>query len=417
MFLLIYIIFPHPAVVGAPQISLEDREVLKQKAPRVFIDCSRCDRTYIRTEINFVNYVRDRKDAQVYVMVTTQSTGSRGTEYTLELSGQGEFEGTDNILKYITKNTDTSDEIREGLVNILKIGLAPYAGRTPIADRITVSYQDADVIETDSVSDKWDYWVFSLDGNAFFDGEKRSRSYSLSGSFSANRVTEAFKFRTSYSGNRSTDRFNFGTTNIISTSKRHNFNMLAVKSISEHWSIGAGVSAYSNTFSNIKLSIRPAPAIEYNYFPYSESTRRQLRFLWKPGYSSYSYNEETIYDKTSEKLWGEQFSIAFEMKEKWGTASSGFQFSHYFHDLGKNRLRINGDLSIRIFKGLSFNLWGNFQRIRDQLSLVKGTATLEEVLLRRTQLATNYNYYGQIGFSYTFGSIFSNVVNPRFSGY
>jgi len=54
--------------------------------------------------------------------------------------------------------------------------------------------------------------------------------------------------------------------------------------------------------------------------------------------------------------------------------------------------------------------------IHDQLSLPKGEATLEQVLLRRTMLETNYNYYFSIGLSYTFGSIYSNVVNPRFGG-
>ena len=105
------------------------------------------------------------------------------------------------------------------------------------------------------------------------------------------------------------------------------------------------------------------------------------------------------------------------MKEKWGTASSGFRLFHYFNDPGKNRIQIDGDLSIRIFKGLSFFIYGRFQWIRDQLSLVKGDATLEEVVLRRTQLETNYSYSAQVGLSYTFGSTYSNVVNPRFYGY
>jgi len=359
--------------------------------------------------------VRDRKDAQVHVLVTTQATGSSGTEYNLEFSGQEDFEGTDNILKYVSGNTDTSDEIRAGLVRILKLGLAPYAGRTPIAGRITISYQDA--VKPTSVNDKWDYWVFSISGRGFFDGEKMSRSYSLNGSFSANRITPAFKFRASYSASRSTDRFNLSSGTIVSTSKNHNFNLLAVKSLTDHWSVGAGLSAYSSTYSNIKFAIRPAPAIEYNFFPYSESTRRQLRFLWKPGYHSYHYREETIYDKTAEGLWGENFSIELELKEKWGTISTEFDAFHYFNDLKKNHLSVYSDLSIHLFKGLSLNIYGSFQRIRDRLSLVKGDASLEEVLLRRTQLDTNYSYYSSIGLSYTFGSIYSNVVNPRLNGY
>ncbi|MEP6508918.1 MAG: hypothetical protein ABJC63_11885, partial [Gemmatimonadales bacterium] len=45
---------------------------------RVFLDChtSGCDFDYLRTEIPYVDYVRDRSDASLHVLVTTQSTGS-----------------------------------------------------------------------------------------------------------------------------------------------------------------------------------------------------------------------------------------------------------------------------------------------------------------------------------------------------
>lgn len=403
------------SAANSAQVQSAGADALKKTAPRIFIDCNYCDMDYIRTEITFVNHVRDRKEAQVHVLITTQSTGSGGTEYTLTFSGQKEFAGNDNVLKYVANNTDTSAEIRKGLVGILKIGLVPYAGKTPIASRISVSFQDQ--TKPTSVDDRWNFWVFSLSGSGYFNGEKLARSYSLYGSFSANRITPAFKFRTSYSASRSTDRFSVEEGAIISTSKSQNFNLLGVKSISEHWSVGAGLAANSSTYGNIKLGIKPAPAIEFNFFPYSESTRRQLRFLWKPGYNSYRYREQTIYDKTAEGLWGQTFSMALELKEKWGTISNSFEAFHYFNDLQKNHLELDSEFSLRLFKGLSFNLYGSFLRIHDQLSLVKGGASLEEVLLRRTQLATSYNYYGSIGLSYTFGSIFSNVVNPRFNGY
>jgi hypothetical protein len=52
--------------------------------------------------------------------------------------------------------------------------------------------------------------------------------------------------------------------------------------------------------------------------------------------------------------------------------------------------------------------------IHDQLALRKGDLSQEDVLLHRKQLSTQYDYFGSIGLRYTFGSIFSNVVNPRF---
>ncbi len=337
-FLFLAIILPHASYALDPtQVSAEE-DTLMKTAPKVFIDCSYCDRDYIRTEITFVNYVRDRKDAQVHVLITTEGTGAGGTEYTLLFSGQGEFEGIDNELKYFTGNTDTSDEIREGLVKTLKIGLVSYAGKTPIAERISVSYEGG-VEQQTATNDKWDYWVFNLSGQAYFNGEQRSRNYSINGSIAANRITPEFKFRSSYSGGKDVDRFTLTSGTSINTSSSHTFRLLAVKSISDHWSVGAGMVAWSSTYSNIKFAVYPAPAIEYNFFPYSESTRRQLRFLWKPGFRYNRYLEETIYNKTSETLWGEEFSVALEMQQKWGNVTTAFEASHYFNDLSKNRSR------------------------------------------------------------------------------
>lgn len=389
---------------------------LLKHAPKVYIDCNQCDMDYIRTEAAFVNYVRDSKDAQVHVLITTRSTGSSGTEYSLLFSGQKEFEGVNNELKYFSKNSDTSDEVREGLARYLKIGLVSYVARTPVADMLTVSFKEED-IKTVETKDKWNYWVFSVSGRGYINGEKTSRYHSLNGSFSANRVTPEFKFRASYSINRSKDEFDFGDDTYESTSRSQYLNILAVKSINDHWSIGAGLSANASSYSNIRYAINPAPALEYNFFPYSESTRRQLRFLWKPGLYSYHYDEETIFDKTSENLWGQTLSIAFEMKEKWGDVSSALEGFHYFDDSKKNHLQLSTDVSIRLFRGLSLTMYGGVTRVRDRISLPQGDATLEEVLLRQTQLDTGYTYYASIGLSYSFGSIYSNVVNPRFNGY
>ena len=41
-------------------------------------------------------------------------------------------------------------------------------------------------------------------------------------------------------------------------------------------------------------------------------------------------------------------------------------------------------------------------------------ASIEEVLLQRRQLRTNWQYDARIGFSYYFGSPFNSIVNPRF---
>ncbi len=394
-----------------------DIEELKKMAPKVFIDCGMCDIDYIRTEITFVNYVRDRKEADIHILVTSLRTGAGGREYTIAYIGQNKFEGVNDTQKYFTEQTDTQDEIREGMVKAMKVGLMSYVAKTPIASRIDISYREE--VKPAAVKDKWNYWVFRISGSGHIRGEESLKYRSLRGSFSASRVTEKLKIQLSASGNHNREEFKYDDEVIVSTRDSWYLSGLFVKSLSEHWSVGFFLSAESSTYNNIDFSFVPQPAIEYNLFPYSESTRRQLRFLYRIGYNSVRYREETIYDKMSENLWNESLSVTFDIKEKWGSISTTLAGSHYFHDFSKYHLTLFNIINLRLVKGLSFFAFGGGSRIHDQLALVKGEASLEEVLLRRRALESSYDYFFSVGLSFTFGSIFTNVVNPRFgsSGY
>jgi hypothetical protein len=75
---------------------------------------------------------------------------------------------------------------------------------------------------------------------------------------------------------------------------------------------------------------------------------------------------------------------------------------------------LGGRLNIRLVRGLEFNINGGVERIKDQIYLARGGASDEEVLLRRRDLGTDWRYRLGLSLSYTFGSIYNNVVNPRF---
>lgn len=394
--------------------------VLQSKAPKVYIDCSSCDENYIRTEISFVNYVRDRLQADVHILMTTLTTGGGGREYTLTFIGQNNARGINDTLTFTTKQSDTEDMIRGALVHYLKLGLARYVAKTPMGEYLTVSYKRPSAAA--QVVDKWDYWTFSININSNINGQQTSSFLFLNGGISARRITEAWKLRFSVNANYNESTFKYDaptetgteTITIKSFSRGQNFNALAVKSISDHWSVGGFGSAFTSTFSNTKLAWNLAPAIEYNLYPYSESTRQQLRFLYRIGYTGARYYEETIFDKTSENLGSQSLSITLDLKQPWGSVTTSIEGSHYLHDVNKKRVSIFAGLSLRLFEGLSLNLFGNYSRLNDQLALRKGAASQEEVLLQRRQLATNYNYFAFVGLSYTFGSIYNNIVNPRF---
>jgi hypothetical protein len=386
----------------------------KDDAPKVYIDCPSCDHDYIRTEINFVNYVRDRKDADIHVLVTTQRTGAGGREYTIAFIGLKAYQDFKNILKYVSGATDTEQEVRKGLAKVLKMGLVAAAARTSIASSIDVSFKEKASTSPTDVDDKWNFWVFNLGVNSFMMGEKSTKFSNFSGNVSANRVTLESKLRLGINADWDEQKFSYGEDTITSTAESRSFSGMYVKSLSEHWSLGGWVDVVHSTFSNIDTSITPSPAIEFNVYPYSMSTRRQLRFLYRLNWSYVNYIQETIYEKSEETLWSHSLTTTLSLIEPWGTITTSVAGSHYFHDPTKYNVNVFGRLSIRIVKGLRANVFGSYGRIHDQLNLAKGSLSIDEVLLRRKELETNYNYFVSFGLSYSFGSIFSNVVNPRF---
>lgn len=390
---------------------------LRTVAPNVFLDCSRrdCDLDYIRTEITFVNYVRDRENADVHILVTRQRTGSGGNEYTLAFIGRGKNSGRDSTLKYYSKSTDSEDQVRQGFVNALKQGLIPYLYDTPLAEFITVSYAGETEAQTVPVRDKWNYWVFYTGFRGNLNFEEQSKRYSYSVSLSANRTTEETKFRLWANGNFNERRYEISEEEKVEsrTSRKTIFSQL-VRSLDDHWSYGGSVSLYSSTYDNADLFTSIGPAVEYNIFPYDQATRRELRIQYRLNFSIRKYDEITIFDKEKESLFNQQLQIVWEMKEPWGSMGVQLRGSSFLHDWSKNNIQLEAGLSMRVFKGLSFNVEGEYSRVRDQLALPKTGASKDEILLELKQLATSYDLRLEMGFSYRFGSIYSNVVNPRF---
>ncbi len=392
-----------------PKSKVED---LRESALKVFIDCRGCDRDFFRQEITYVNYVRDRTDADVHVLITDQQTGSGGREYTFAFIGLKDFKGLDYTQVYVSTPNDTRDEIRRAQVEVLERGLFPYVAKTPLASYFYLDFRQK--LEPTAVNDPWNFWVFSISLDGRISGEQSRNSRSVDVNFSANRVTPEIKIRMGLSGEFDRREYDYEDEYIESVSDEKDFSGMVVKSIGEHWGIGGWVEAESSTYSNLDLFFTIAPAIEYNIFPYSESTRRQLRFLYRIGYNHANYIEETIFKKMSQTLFNQSLSLSLEIREPWGNATTSLEGSHYFHDLSKYRIELWAYLDIRVFKGLSLDVFGRYERIHDQLSLPVGEATLEEVLLARKELATNYEYSISVGLRYTFGSVYSNVVNPRF---
>jgi hypothetical protein len=383
-------------------------DTLRKDALNVFMEA----RDYIRKEIPYINYVRDIKDADVYIISTRQPTGSGGREWTYYLVGQHEFAGMRDTISFTTMPDETDDGRRQKEIATLKMGLMRYVATTPLSKYINISFTEP-LSETVS-TDKWNSWVFSASVDVVLMGEKSYKSSNIRTNLDANRITEDWKIHMGLHYNRRDDSYEIEEDIISSGYNSSFFSSLVVKSISDHWSLGGSFNLRASSYNNLDFKSQLMPAIEYDLFPYSESTRRQLRFLYQIGHSYVIYTDTTIYDKKEESLWLHSLDIAYQVVQKWGTIDVNIGYSNYLHDWSKNYLDFGGFISLRIAKGLSVHIYGNYSIIHDQLGLVKGGVSPEEVLLRRKELETQYSYGTSFGFSYTFGSIYNNVVNPRF---
>lgn len=379
---------------------------------RVFLDWPGADIEAVRADIQFAAFVPSLDAAQVRIAVGPLGPPPEG-RLRIEISGLGEFQGQDNVLTYAPGRDEKPEEVRKGVTVLVRLGLLRYAAKTAAAKDLSVKFLDQ--AKPTAVNDKWDFWVFSLSGNAMLSGETQYRSHSYYASVSANRTTPELKIRTQVYGNWSGSWFDLGdgTSYEYSTHGR-GVSGLVVKSLGEHWSAGGYLEAESSTYSNLKMSMSATPALEYDVFPYSESTKRQLRILYRIGLTRASYYEETVYFKTAQTLLQEALSVAYEVVQPWGKASLQLQGSNFFHSFKYNRVELEGDLEFRIWRGLNLEVDGRYSRIRDQITLSAAGYSYEDILLQQKQLATGYDYSFSVGLNFSFGSTKSDVVNPRF---
>ncbi len=168
------------------------------------------------------------------------------------------------------------------------------------------------------------------------------------------------------------------------------------------------------TFLNQDRAFRAGGGIEYSFFPYRVSSRKQLTAQLTFGMNRFDYIERTIFDRIGETVGDALFIVSLDVRQPWGSADVTLETLAYLHDTSRHRMELDGEMDARLFKGFSLNLGGSVSRVHDQIYLRAGDATDEEILLRRRQLATDYRYEFFLGFSYTFGSIFNNIVNTRF---
>ena len=387
----------------------------------VYIDCRGCDDNFVRSEINYVHFVRDQSVAEVQLLVTLQRTGGGGFQFTLNFIGLGEFQEKDNTILFISPQSDTDEIMRNRLVKYVKLGLINYLAEKDIITDLEVNYvgtQERITNNQQEIFDPWNGWNFEIGANADLSGEETRENYRLNGNFRAQRTTENWKVRFNYWQNY--NKRVFISTDSLGNEAREEFvteaqnvSGLVGRSLSNHWTIGSYFRGQSSTQDNIDLRIAVTPTIEYSLFPYSEFNRRAITIRYGVLADQNFYSDTTIFGKTEEFLFRQELTIQAEYTQPWGGINSEVRLGNYLHDFSKNRLNIDLRMNMRISRIFSFNVTGRYSVNNDQLSIPAGDLSDAERLLNLRNQATSYNFGASFGFEINFGSVYNNVVNSR----
>lgn len=409
-----------PAQAAPPAAQPAAQDTSRADAVRVFVDCQAtgCDHQFFVDQMKWANFVRDRQFADVMLLITSLRTGSGGTQHTVSAIGLQRFRGKVDTAIVLNQPNDAQDVIRRRLLRTFSLLLGPYAARTAMAQQLNVSYTapPGAGASPQSVKDPWNFWVYRVSANGFGSGEKRQSFGNMYFSANASRVTANWK--TTFSSSFSYDQSQFdlsGGGTFKKIQRDYSGNALVVKSLGDHWSAGATAQAQYSDYYNYDLNIRLRPAIEWDYYPYKEFTSRQLTAFYTLGVNAVRYQDSTIYDKTRETHPVHTMNVAWNTRQPWGSVNASLFGSQYLHDRSYYNYGISGFTDLRLTRGLSINVGGSYSRVNDQLYLRRGTLSDNEVIARQEALATNFRYFLSFGVSYTFGSIFNTVVNPRFN--
>ncbi|MDF1694376.1 MAG: hypothetical protein P1U56_01000 [Saprospiraceae bacterium] len=370
--------------------------------------------TYIKTEINFVDYMLDRQSSELYILLVNQRTGSGGTEFIMTVENKKALSEPYDLV-FFTKPNAVDAEKREAIVKTLKRALLKYMVDEELTEHISYSVDVSSEEEVISILDPWNAWVVSLGVNGNLNRESQFNSVNLRFNINVNRVTDKHKLLSRVNYNRNESNFVIEGEETISNLQTSFYgNTLYVYSLNENWSAG-GVIRYSRSiFENYDHSITVSPAIEYNIFPYSEYANHNFTIRYEIGGRYNDYIDSTTYFKTTEYLGRHRLAVDFQIVKPWGNIDIDAGASQFLTRPKRYSIDINPSVDVNIFKGLNLYTGIYYEITKDRINIPKGDLSVEEILLQNKLRDSNFSMYMYFGIRYRFGSSFNNVVNTRF---
>lgn len=386
----------------------------ENKTIKVFFDCKKpCDMDFIKENITFVDIVREYYYADLYVSIDYEYLSSGGRSYIISFEPHEDSKLSKKEISFTTNVNDSLQLIREKLIHKIKLGLIYYLFDKPIIENIDIKYERKE--KEVKKEDKWNGWIFKLSLYTNMNGNQNYKNLSISNIITASKTTKKDELYFSYYHYSQKNKYKISNGYYSSETKNSVFSSNYIYSFSKHLGGGIFLGCGSSTYGNYDFNLRFCPAVEYSFFPYDESLKTKLRLRnYLCGYY-YDYSEETIYNKMREFLVKHTVSLIFEVKRKWGDIDSSLYYEYYANKPSKHEFGINSFLSIKVGKGFSFNINGNYSIGDISVNIVKRGLSLEEILLRAKELENNYSFTISFGISYSFGSIYSKEINYAFN--
>ena len=388
----------------------------------LFTDCD-CNKTLLKQELDYVNHTIDPVNAQVNLFIVTNYLSNGGRVYDLNFKGQQELADNSLSFKVSTTAVMTNLERDQYLTKRIELGLAGFLAGTSYADLVDLTAQAPpepevadEALEEDvgRTGDGWNNWIFEVSARFGLEKESQRSETEARLGFEADRTTPDWRLRFSPNLYYRVEKVNRQNGEVATLLRRDQwFNSRIVKSISNHWSLGLLSDVNSSTFSNIKLGVFVAPAVEYNIFDYNQVPFKEFTVAYRVGYVYNNYIDTTVLFQIEESLARQSLDIDLRLRQRWGQIDAGISGATYLNNFSNNRFSVNLRTNVRIIKGLSLSVSGRYQIINDQINLPAGEISEQDRLLGNTQLATSFDADINFGFSYTFGSLFNNVINTR----
>ncbi len=387
--------------------------------PTVFIDCQcqECFDFYLKQEVTYINYVRDRQVADVYVLVTDQSASAGSREVQMAFFFAPEFNLPGDTITYYREANISDLDRQNQFVDNFNRGVLPYLLKTELAK--SIMYE----VETDStqdlaltpLADPWNYWSIDIGLNLNISGETSFQEQGYFSRISASRITGDSKtfMRTWYNYQQSKFQLSDGEV-VQSINRTLGFFGQHVWSIGDHWSWGGRLYTGSSSFGNVDVESSARVGIEYNIYPYSDNSTRRFSVRYTIGAEYKDYTEITVFDKLNETRGRHGIDVEYNQNQKWGSLSFDIEFDQYLHDFSLYSISFNPNIELNLVKGLRLEFGGFISFVGDRINIAKGDVSDQDIILQNRQLDTSYSYFSYFGFNYRFGSQNNTIVNPRF---